>query len=100
MTYVIHAFNLVFSSFSGNTTVGGTFTITQTDNKTYLAGVNCIFGKENFWWIAATTPTVDESVTKSVQTLFAGFNFTSTLAARGTNSLIFDKFTRKTCDAA
>jgi len=53
----------------------GSLIFTKTDNKTYIAGATCVFGKTNFWWIASTDKDMDEGLKKEIHDDFVKQGF-------------------------
>ena len=78
-------------------TVAGEFTITLSDNKTYMAGTTCMFGKENFWWLLSATPEIDPATKAAAEAHFAGLGFKAPVAVKGTDPVILKKFLISVC---
>jgi hypothetical protein len=72
--------------------VVGSFTITMTDNATFVAGVSCLSGKENFWWVLSTTPKLDPAVHAKTQQYFNESGFTAPIGVEGVTPVFFKHF--------
>jgi hypothetical protein len=76
----------------------GKHTFTKTDNATYIAGVTCVFGKENFWWIASIGPEMSEEKRQELRVHFTSLGFTAPVAIPGVTTLVMKKITMLQCN--
>ncbi len=69
--------------------------MTMSDNSTYMAGVACMAGKENFWIFIATTPTIPADVQAKVMEQYKELGFTAPVAIEGKSPVYMKKFVIK-----
>jgi hypothetical protein len=67
--------------------------VTLTDNASFLAGVGCLTGRENFWFFAATTPTVSKELQANVTAHFTELGFNAPIAVEGKSPFFLKKMT-------
>jgi hypothetical protein len=72
----------------------------MTDNATFIAGVACIFGKENLWWLLSPTKSVAPEIKLKVEAHFQEAGFTAPIATRENAPVVFKHIhiTEGTCD--
>jgi hypothetical protein len=73
--------------------VTGSFKITLTDNASFLAGVGCLTGRENFWFFAATTPTVPAEIQANVTAHMKDLGFNAPIAVEGKSPFLLKRVT-------
>jgi len=70
----------------------------MTDNKSYFAGAICLLGRENFWWMAFTTPDPHPKLVAKIEKHFADSGFTASVANEDNGSkVVIKKLTIVSC---
>lgn len=68
-----------------------------TDNSTYIAGVGCLSGTENFWFIYSTEPEMSPEILKTVKKEFKERGYTAPPAVEGKSLVVLKKLVLNYC---
>jgi len=88
------------TSAHGDVEMSGSVKFLKTDNKTYIAGTYCLFGKKASYWIFSTTEAqLDPEILKDLGRHFTkiGFNNGQTSAKKGISPLFLNKLISVNC---
>jgi hypothetical protein len=78
--------------------VAGKLSFSMTDNKHYVAGTYCLFGRENFWFYSAIKNRSYKDTLIKARQHFKDRGFTAPVAIEGVHPVVFKAFREVDCD--